>query len=143
MSVALRPTLATLMAATMPTSIKVGATIYRVITDAQEIKRVSDENTDDDNQWTAFSNHDHLIIGINPLNHDDVNRVTLLHEIMHCCLRVGGVWPDAYSRVVASACGQTHGVSVEEFTVTGMAHQLLVALQENPQLTAWLMERPI
>lgn len=115
---------------------------YRVLMDADEIRHASDEaDLGGDGEWVAFSDHDRLIIGVNPNHHDDVNRVALLHELLHCCLRVSGAWPDAYAQVVASARGKEHGVTVEEFTIAGLAGTLLAVLQDNPSLVDWCLER--
>lgn len=61
-----------------------------------------------------------------------------MHELLHCCLRLGGVWPDQYADVVHEARGRDGGVSVEEFVIAGTAAPLLGILRDNPDLLKWL-----
>lgn len=124
----------------MPSSVKVGPIRYRIMTDAAEIKRISDEaDIGSESEWVAFSDHDNAIIGINPNHDDDVNRVSVVHELLHCTLRLSGVWPNAYARIVDSARGEHGGYSVEEATISGMAGPLQGVLRDNPDLVAWLL----
>jgi hypothetical protein len=123
----------------LPTSIRIGPVRYTVLTDAAEIKRVSDEaDLGSGGEWAAFSDHDRLIIGINPEHAEDNNRVSVLHEVLHCCLRASGVWPNSYARLVDAARGQDGDIPVEEFTVAALAGPMLGVLRDNPDLAAWL-----
>src|SRR5690349_17373533 len=119
----------------LPQSVRVGAFTYSILTDADEVRRVSDE-ADVDGEWAAFSDHDRLIIGINPAHAVGAQRRDVLHELLHCCLRVGGVWPDQHAEIVAEARGRHGGLSVEEVTVAGITGPLLGVLVDNPDLLA-------
>lgn len=124
-----------------PSSVRVGAFDYRILTDTAEIKRYRRHaDIDDDAEWVAFSDHDRLLIGINPAHAVAAQRRDLLHELLHCCLRLGGVWPDAYADLVAEARGRHGGNNVEEVVVTGLTGPLLGVLRDNPDLTKWLLE---
>jgi hypothetical protein len=60
----------------------------------------------------------------------DYRRETLLHEVLHCCLRAADCDPDRDAKA---------GVEdVEERAVAAMAGPLLAALQDNPALLQWL-----
>lgn len=122
---------------TRPEEVKIGPLTYRVVWDAAEIEAASPES-DHGTTWAAFSNHEHLVIGLNPDHADDANRHSLLHEILHCCLRMAGVWPDAYARTAASA-RRPPDVDVEEHTISGLAGPLLGVLRDNPDVAAWLV----
>lgn len=123
----------------MPRSVRVGALRYRVLLDAAEIKRASDAaELEPGGTWGAFSDHERLIIGLDPAHADDTNRHSLVHELLHCLLRQGGVWPNSYARLVDAARGHDEDIPVEEFTVSAMAGPLLSVLRDNPELLAWL-----
>jgi hypothetical protein len=119
--------------------VRIGCLTYRIVTDVEEIRRASDDaDIDDDAEWTAFSNHDLLVIGINGANPLDVQRRDLVHELLHCCLRHSGVWPNAYAQLVHRARGRDGGYTVEEFVVSAAAGPLLAVLREDPALVRWL-----
>lgn len=127
-----------------PTAVRVGAVTYTVMRDSEEVSRVSDASdaADRGGVWKAFSDHDRLLIGLPPDDADDANRLSLIHELLHCCLRHSGAWPDMYARVLDSARDRASGVDVEEFTVAGLAAPLLGVLRDNPQTLAWLLQDP-
>jgi hypothetical protein len=126
-------------AASRPRQIRVGHLTYRVVVDAAEIQRMSNRNAEDDFEWTAFSDHDQLVIGINSGNPVAVQRQDMLHELLHCALRYAGVWPNAYAAVLAAADAPPHGgYTVEEFVVAAASSPLLGVLRDNPKLTRWL-----
>ena len=121
-----------------PRQVKVGPLTYRVLVDVAAIRKASnDANLNEGDEWTAFSDHDALVIGINPSNPVDVQRRDLLHEVLHCCLRFSGVWPNAYATTVGRA-GEDDGYTVEEFVVAAQSAPLLGVLRDNPSLTRWL-----
>ena len=125
--------------AVMPASIRVGAVTYRIIMDTAEVKAASDAaNTRGEGEWLAFSDHDKLIIGLNPDRALDANRVSLVHEILHCALRHSGACVNTYADVVYEARDRVGGLTVEEFGVAAMAGPLLSALRDNPALVAYL-----
>jgi len=121
-------------------SIKVGPWTYAVVTDPKAIAAAAEGNVPESGTWGAFSDHENLIIGVNEANADDVLRMSVLHEVMHCCLRISGAWPSQYARLLATAEWDDCGVDVEEFMIAGSAGGLLSALRENPDLVAWLTE---
>ena len=125
--------------ADMPASIRVGSVTYRVIMDTAEVKAESDAaNARGDGEWLAFSDHDKLIIGLNPERADDANRVSLLHELLHCALRHSGACVNTYADVVYEARDRVGGLTVEEFGVAAIAGPLLSCLRDNPGLVAYL-----
>lgn len=126
-------------AAGVPTLIKVGPLDYRVLTDIAAIQDASDgANIAESAEWTAYSDHDALIIAINPNNPLGVQRRDLLHEVIHCCLRFAGVEPNAYADLVAEARGRHGGYTVEEFVVAAASGPLLGVLRDNPYFTEWM-----
>lgn len=124
---------------TIPARIKVGPLTYSVLTDADAIKAASDSaEIEKGSEWSAFSDHDKLIVGINPDNPVNCQQRDLLHELLHCCLRLSGVWPNQYARLVARAKHKDGGYTVEEFVVAAAAGPLLGVLRDNPDLAKWL-----
>lgn len=126
------------MSAQLPSTVRVGPWTYTVVTDAAEIAAASEGNVPESGTWGAFSDHERLIIGINSDNATDVLRVSVLHEIMHCCLRISGAWPTQYARLLAKARHEDYGVDIEEFVIAGTSAVLLGVLRDNPDLMAWL-----
>lgn len=125
--------------APMPSKVKVGPLTYTVLTDAAAIKAASDSaDIDEGAEWSAFSDHDKALVGINPGNPLCVQQRDLLHELLHCCLRLSGTWPDQYARVVAKAKGKHGGYDVEECVISGMTGPLFGILRDNPDLMEWL-----
>lgn len=117
-----------------------GVLTYRVLTDVAAIQAASaSADIASDAEWTAYSDHDAAVIGINPGNPVGVQRRDLLHELLHCCLRLSGVEPNAYARIVHRAKGKHDGYTVEEFTVAATAGPLLGVLRDNPALVRWLL----
>jgi hypothetical protein len=122
-----------------PTLVRVGPVTYRILTDPEAINRASaSADIDPSSEWSAYSDHDALVIGINGSNPEGVQRRDVLHELLHCCLRLAGVEPNAYARVVHRAEGRHDGYTVEEFMVAAATGPLLGVLRDNPWLTAWL-----
>jgi hypothetical protein len=125
----------------IPARVRVGCLTYRVLTDVAAINAASEAaDIADGAEWTAYSDHDHLIVGINPDNPTGVQRRDLLHEVIHCCLRLSGVEPNTYARIVARAKGRHGGYTVEEFAVAAATGPLLGVLRDNPDLTRWLLD---
>jgi len=129
--------------AAMPASIRVGAVTYRIIMETAEVKAVSDAAVArGDGEWEAFSDHDKLIIGLNPDHAPDKNRVSLIHELLHCALRHSGASVNTYADVVYEARDRVGGLTVEEFAVAAMAGPVLSVLLDNPDLVAYLTCQP-
>lgn len=121
----------------MPSQVKVGPVRYRIVGDSDEIAKESEKHAKE-GEWTAFSDHNLLLICINPNHPEDATKVTVLHEILHCCLMLSGIWLDQYAVVVGRAKGRHGGYGVEEAAVTGISACLLGVLRDNPELMAWL-----
>jgi hypothetical protein len=129
--------------ADIPASIRIGSVTYQVLHDAASVKAASDEaNFGDKGEWIAFSDHEKLVIGINPNHATDANRYSLIHEILHCALRQSGAHPSVYADTVYEARDRVGGVTVEEFTVAAMTGPLLATLRDNPALIAYLTAHP-
>lgn len=125
-----------------PGRIRIGSLTYRLIADADAVRAESEANAGPSGAWTAFSNHDHLVIGVNPESAPGVQKVDVIHEVLHCCLRASGVWPDSYAAVVHRADGFNDGQSVEEVMVSAAAGPFLGVMRDNPDLIAWLLDEP-
>lgn len=126
------------MTTTRPRKIRVGHLTYSVLVDAAAIRKASDEADLGGDSWSAFSDHDKLIIGINANNPVDVQRRDVLHELLHCALRHSGVWPNSYAETYVQS-ETSSGYTVEEFVVAAAAAPLLGVLRDNPSLTRWLL----
>ena len=115
-----------------PRKVRVGHLTYSVLVDVAAIKKASaDADISEDSEWSAYSDHDRLVIAINPTN--------MLHELIHCCLRHSGVWPNTYAQIVAKADNDDGGYTVEEFMVASASMPLLGVLRDNPSLVRWLL----
>ncbi len=124
---------------TRPTNIRLGPITYRVITDVDQIREVSAaQDIDPGSEWTAYSDHDALVIAINGNQPATNQKRDLIHEVLHCCLRYSGVEPNAYARIVARAKDKHGGYTVEEFMVAATSAPLLAVLVDNPLFTSWL-----
>jgi hypothetical protein len=127
------------MPGNIPGTIRIGAVTYRVIFDVAKIKAASaSANFGDNEAWIAFSDHEKLIIGINPEHAPDANRISMIHEILHCALRQSGAHPNTYADTVYEAHDRVAGHTVEEYTVSAMTGPLLSVLRDNPELVAYL-----
>jgi hypothetical protein len=124
----------------LPDSVRVGPWTYAVVTDPAQIADAAEGNVPESGTWGAFSDHERLIIGVNADHAADVLRMSVLHEVLHCCLRISGAWPGQYARLLAEAQHEDHGVDIEEYVVAGASGTLLGVLRDNPALTAWLTE---
>lgn len=126
-----------------PSIVTVGSLRYTILYDANKIQEVSDvakkRHIEKDAEWTAFSDHDKLIIGINPNNPTDIQKKDIVHEILHCCLRMSGVWPNSYADLVGKAKGKDGGYTVEEFVIASMTGPLVLVFMENRELFDWIV----
>lgn len=123
-----------------PRKVRVGHLTYSVLVDVAAIKKASaDADISEDSEWSAYSDHDRLVIAINPTNPVEVQRRDMLHELIHCCLRHSGVWPNTYAQIVAKADNDDGGYTVEEFMVASASMPLLGVLRDNPSLVRWLL----
>jgi hypothetical protein len=121
-----------------PETVKVGPLLYWVQWDSDLVKARSEGRTGPDEEWAAFSDHERLVIGINPGHGPGAQRQSLLHEVLHCCLRMAGCWPDQYATVWVKA--REVGPGPEEMTVSALAAPMVQVLGENPHLLAWLRD---
>ena len=119
-----------------PTRIRVGPLTYRVLWDAEEIRRAG-QDVPGDGSVSAYSNHRRAIIALDPSEAPDVLRHSLLHEVLHCVLRLSGVWPDQHARDHVHS-REPASIDVEEFVVAATAGPLLGVLRDNPDLLAYL-----
>jgi hypothetical protein len=112
---------------TIPARLRIGHLAYTVtVSDAEVDKTSNEEKT----TLSGFSEHHRQRIVLREDNVPDYQAETLLHEILHQCLRVCGVNPDSDAKA---------GVAdVEERTVSSMSGPLLAALRDNPDLVAYL-----
>jgi IrrE N-terminal-like domain len=123
----------------IPSTIRIGSAVYQVVLEPEAVKAASGEaNFADKNAWIAFSDHEKLIIGLNPEHASDANRFSLIHEILHCALRQSGSHPNTYADTVYEARDRNGGVTVEEYTVSAMTGPLLSTLRDNPDVVAYL-----
>jgi hypothetical protein len=130
-----------------PSDVRIGPVRYAITWESEAIKSASDSaddrgDTGSNGEWIAYSDHEKMVIGLNPDHSDEYNRISLVHEVLHCCLRIAGVWPNTYGRILAEARDRDEGVPVEEFTISAQAPTLLGVLRDNPGVLAWLTDTP-
>lgn len=111
----------------IPDRLRIGHVQYGVTVSDRVIDR---ENTADHANYAGFSQASKQHIVLREDNPPDFQAETLLHEVLHQCLRVAGCDPDADAKA---------GVGdVEERAVRSMAGPLLGALRDNPGLVSYL-----
>lgn len=127
-----------------PAAVRIGPLRYRVLVDKTELDAANrDRGADADGEWGAFSDHRRLVIGLDPEEALGSMQHSLMHEVLHCSLRLAGVWPNAYADTLRDVDARRveRDKDVEEFTVSALAGPLLIALQENPDLVSYLTAR--
>jgi len=113
--------------APIPSSLRVGHATYSVAVDTAQIHEA---NTDAGSNLAGFSNGASQRIVLREDNAPDYQAETLLHEVLHQCLRVSSCRPDDDSKAGLP--------DVEERAVAAMAGPLLAVLRDNPGLVAYL-----
>lgn len=111
----------------VPSPLVIGHRTYRVVVDDDVVDREQPDGAD----WQAFSDSTQQVIGIRPGAGPDDEADSVLHEVLHQCLRASGCWP-------ARVRPGKH-VDVEELVVAAMTGPLLRALRDNPRLVAYLV----
>ena len=108
-----------------PTFVDIGPFRYRIIWE-RYVKDVNAHGAVDETMELLSARADHFSLEIHVCDqmHVDVQRKSLLHEIIHACNWITG-----------------HGdASTEEQWVRSMAFPLLEVLRRNPRVTAFLLE---
>ncbi|MFE7461654.1 hypothetical protein ACWFMI_23605 [Nocardiopsis terrae] len=108
----------------LPEQIRIGHATYTLTTSAH----ISDGS--EDTELAGWSDEATRRLEISANGAHDYVRETLLHEILHQCLRVTGTDPDADAKAGLP--------DVEERTLMGMAGPLLGVLCDHPELLAYL-----
>lgn len=111
----------------LPEHVRVGATVYAVAIDDATL---SAESLKMGGDLAGFSSHSTQQIALASGLGPDYLADTLLHEVLHSCLRAAGYDPNDDGRP---------GRDVEERTVKAMTGQLLGVLRANPDLVAFLI----
>lgn len=111
----------------IPDSLVIGHRTYAVVADDQIVDAEQPEDAD----WAAFSDPKRQIIGIRAGSGPDDEADSVLHEVLHQCLRASGCWPEKFR--------SGKSVDVEEIMVSAMVGPLLRALRDNPALVAYLV----
>lgn len=114
----------------IPESLIIGHRTYVVVVD----DKVVDEAQPDGLEWNAFSDPRRQVIGVRAESGPDDERDSVLHEVLHQCLRAAGSWPDQVR--------PTPEMNREEIVIAAMTGPLLQALRDNPDLVAYLLWRP-
>lgn len=112
----------------MPTTLQIGHLRYTVVVDDNEINR---HNTQDRCDYAGFSNASTQRIVLRSDLAPDYEAETVLHELVHQCLRAAGCDPDAD--------GKAGVADVEERTVRALSGPLLGALRANQDLVTYLL----
>lgn len=115
----------------VPVHLRIGHMSYTVTLDTNEINK---HNVNDQCDYAAWSRASEQRILMRDDMPPDYERETLLHEVIHQCLRVSGCDPDADAKA---------GVTdVEERAIKAMSGPLLGTLRDNPDLVAYLLDQP-
>jgi hypothetical protein len=112
----------------IPTHLRIGHLLYTITVDDDVVNA---EGVKDNANYAGFSHSVRQLIALRADNPPDYQAETLLHEMLHQCLRVTGVDPDADAKA---------GVAdVEERAIKALAGPLLRTLRDHPGLVAYLV----
>ena len=114
----------------IPERLRIGHVNYVVQHSDDHINHVSFHAS---RQYAGYSDGAKSVIGVREDMHPDVEAETLVHEILHQCLRVSATDPD---KDVQAGCQD-----IEERTVAAIAGPLLGTLRDNPDLLTYLLFR--
>lgn len=112
----------------VPARVKIGPARYVVLVSNDEIHKADSQARVN---YAGFSNGSTQKIALREDNPPDYQAETLLHEILHQCLRVAGVDPDQDAKAGLA--------DVEERAIGATAALLLGVLRDNPGLVAYLL----
>jgi glutamine phosphoribosylpyrophosphate amidotransferase len=114
----------------IPDRLQIGHVRYVIRHDTAWVNAKSLENK---HHYAGLSSGGDGYIGLLEDLHPDFEAETLLHEILHQCLRVTTTDPDADAKAGLD--------DVEERAVAAIAGPLLATLRDNPELVAYLLHR--
>lgn len=103
-----------------------------------KIRYIAGLCTEDDDGRTTMQygnvQHGPAVIQINADNALSVQKLSLMHEFLHCCFAMGG------SRVVNVEDGLKKGYDAEEFTVSMLEHPMFTLLthKKNRAVLEWM-----
>lgn len=111
-----------------PTEVLIGHLLYEVSIDQAALDSASVENGTGSYAGRSISSEQRITLSEHMA--PDYARDTLLHEVLHSCLRASGYDPDEDAQA---------GVKdVEERTIKAMCGPLLATLRANPDLLEYL-----
>lgn len=120
----------------LPTRLRIGHLTYTVVEDDQLVAEHSVREHSDFAGWSSAVTQT-IALGIKAIGQAnapmgaDYRRETLLHEVVHCCLRAADCNPDRDAKA---------GVEdIEERAVAALTGPLLGVLRDHPDLVAWLI----
>lgn len=120
-------------------SVKIGPHTYTVRTSKEDVDGTADEVAAHSSDGIeAYSDHQKLEIVLLPNVAPDVERMSLVHEILHCCLRASGNWPDEFARILVRSRGDSN-MDIEEYVIGGITGPLLMTIRDNPELAKYLL----
>jgi len=119
----------------LPEKLRIGHLTYTLVQDDQLVAEHSVRQCSDFAAWSHAPTQT-IALGTRAVRQgnqsfgDDYKRETVLHEIVHCCLRVTDCQPDRDAKA---------GVEdVEERALAALTGPLLAVLRDHPDLVAWL-----
>ncbi|OLT26528.1 hypothetical protein BJF83_20805 [Nocardiopsis sp. CNR-923] len=115
----------------VPDRVRVGHLHLQVLIDQGAIDAASEER---DGPLSGYSDAEQQRIVLAPGAGPDFEAETLLHELLHMCLRVSGRDPNEDAKAEVD--------DIEESTVNSMSGPLLAILRDNPDLVAYLTATP-
>ena len=120
----------------MPESIRIGHLTIRIEESAQ---LVAEHSVRDRTDYVGYSSASTQLIAVGnksinmgtPIG-EDYKRETVLHEVLHLCLRVTDCDPDRDSKANLE--------DIEERAVAAMSGPLLGVFRDNPDFVEWLAD---
>lgn len=111
----------------LPKKLVIGHRTYDVVKDDSLVDGEQPEGAD----WQAFSDPKQQMIGLRSGSGPDDEADSVLHEVLHQCLRASGFAPGQIR--------PARGVDLEEVMIGAMTGPLLRALRDNPDLVRYLV----
>lgn len=106
----------------MPTSIRVGPFVYRVV---QDVAKLQAHERKEKGAYSGYSDHSVMEIVVGPDEVACSQRETIWHEVKHCVVHLFG----------------EYGKMDDETYVRRTAPMELAALRDNPDLVAYLLAK--